>query len=104
MTAASAARLRSFGDGGPIAKSYRRFLGRASLTMLTLVLLSAYLLPLLYMVTASFQPAGQASIPGAPVYPAAPITAVYQGQTYPIYAVPIDGATRNLMLVVKGRE
>jgi multiple sugar transport system permease protein len=104
MTAASAQKLRSFGDGGPVARSYRRFLGRASLTMLALVLLSAYLLPLLYMVTASFSPAGQANTPGAPVYPAAPVTAVYQGETYPIYAVPIDGTTRNLMLVVKGRE
>jgi multiple sugar transport system permease protein len=104
MTAASAEKLRSFGDGGPISKSYRRFLGRASLTMLALVLLSAYLLPLLYMVTASFSPAGQANTPGAPVYPAAPVTALYQGETYPIYAVPIDGTTRNLMLTVKGRE
>ena len=104
MTAVSAPRLRSFGDGGPISKSYRRFLGRASLTMFALIVLSAYLLPLLYMVTASFQPAGQSSIPGAPVYPAVPVTATYEGQTYPIYAVPIDGTTRNLMLVVKGRE
>ena len=104
MTAATAPKLRSFGDGGPISRSYRRFLGRASLTMFALIILSAYLLPLLYMVTASFQQAGQASTPGAPVYPATPVTAVYQGATYPIYAVPIDGTTRNLMLVVKGRE
>ena len=104
MTTASAPRLRSFGDGGPVAKSYRRFLGRASVTMFALILLSAYLLPLLYMVTTAFQQAGQASTPGAPIYPAAPLTGTYQGQTYPIYAVPIDGATRNLMLVVKGRE
>jgi multiple sugar transport system permease protein len=104
MTAATAPRLRSFGDDGPISRSYRRFLGRASLTMFALIILSAYLLPLLYMVTASFQQAGQASTPGAPVYPATPVTAVYQGETYPIYAVPIDGTTRNLMLVVKGRE
>ena len=104
MTAASAPRLRSFGDAGPIAKSYRRYLGRASVTMFALILLSAYLLPLLYMVTTAFQQAGQASTAGAPVYPAAPLTATFEGQTYPIYAVPIDGTTRNLMLVVKGRE
>jgi len=104
MTAATAPKLRSFGDGGPISRSYRRFLGRASLTMFALIILSAYLLPLLYMVTAAFQPAGQANTPGAPVYPAAAVTAVYQGETYPIYAVPIDGTTRNLMLVEKGRE
>jgi len=66
MTAATAPKLRSFGDGGPISRSYRRFLGRASLTMFALIILSAYLLPLLYMVTAAFQPAGQANTPGAP--------------------------------------
>jgi multiple sugar transport system permease protein len=103
-TAAPAQRLRSFGDGGPIAKSYRRYLGRASVTMLALIVLTAYLLPLLYMVTTAFQQAGQASTPGAPVYPAAPLTATYQGETYPIYAVPIDGVNRNLLLVDKGRE
>jgi multiple sugar transport system permease protein len=104
MTAAAAPRLRSFGDRGPIAKSYRRYLGRASVTMLAVLVLSAYLLPLAYMVTTAFQQAGQASTPGAPVYPAAPLTATYQGETYPIYAVPIDGVTRNLLLIEKGRE
>src|SRR5258705_9940565 len=104
MTAASVPRLRSIGESGPIAKSYRRYLGRASLTMFAFIILSAYLLPLLYMVTTAFQQPGQASTPGAPVYPAAPLTATFEGETYPIYAVPIDGVTRNLMLVVKGRE
>jgi len=103
-TTTSARGLRSFGDGDPIAKSYRRYLGRASITMFALILVSAYLLPLLYMVTTAFQQPGQASTPGSPVYPAAPLTATYQGEPYPIYAVPIDGTTRNLILIVKGRE
>jgi len=63
MTAASAQKLRSFGDRGPIAKSYRRYLGRASLTMFALIVVSAYLLPLLYMVTASFSPAAASISP-----------------------------------------
>jgi multiple sugar transport system permease protein len=105
MTAvSSASRLRSFAEGGPVARSYRRYLGRASLTMFALILVSAYLLPLLYMVTTAFQQPGQASTAGSPAYPAAPLTGSYQGQPYPIYAVPIDGGTRNLMLVEKGRE
>ena len=104
MSLSAAQRLPSFADRGPIAKSYRRYLGRASITMLALILVSAYLLPLLYMVSTAFQQPGQASTPGAPVYPATPLTGTYQGEAYPIYAVPIDGAIRNLMLVVKGRE
>jgi multiple sugar transport system permease protein len=103
-TVTSVQKLLSFADRGPVAKSYRRYLGRASLTMFALILVSAYLLPLLYMVTTAFQQPGQASTPGSPVYPASPLTGIYQGEEYPIYAVPIDGTTRNLMLVEKGRE
>ena len=98
------AKLRSFGDGGPVTKTYRRYLARASLTMFALIVVSAYLLPLLYMLTTALQQPTQRSTPGAPVYPATPLTAVYEGQEYPLFAVPIDGATRNLMLIEPGRE
>jgi len=105
VTAVSASRrLPGLGDRGPVARIYRRYLGRASITLFALILCSAYLLPLLYMVTTSLQQPGQASTPGAPVYPAAPVTAVYDGETYPMYKVPIDGTVRDLMLVEKGRE
>jgi multiple sugar transport system permease protein len=109
MTAEAAAAARptavlSLRDRGPIARSYRRFLGRATLTMVALAIVSAYLLPLLYMVTTAFQQPGQSATPGAPIWPAVPLTATYHGQEYPIYEVPIDGATRNLMLVEKGRD
>jgi multiple sugar transport system permease protein len=82
----------------------RRYLGRASLTLLAVMLLSAFLLPLLSMITISLQQGGQRSIPGAPVYPAVPATGTYQGQTYNIYTVSIDGVDRDLLLVIKGRE
>jgi multiple sugar transport system permease protein len=104
VTARAAPRLLSFADGSPIARSYRKFLGRASLTMFALIILSAFLLPLLYMVDTSLQQPSQSTIAGAPVYPAAPATGTYQGQEYPIYEVPIDGTTRKLLLVDAGRE
>ena len=94
----------SLRDRGPLARSYRRYLGRASVTMLALIVVSAYLLPLLYMVTTAFQQPGQSSTPGAPVWPAEPLTGVYQGEQRAIYAVPIDGTTRQLMLIEPGRE
>ena len=33
-----------------------------------------------------------------------PLTATYQGQEYPLFTVPIDGTTRQLILVEKGRK
>ena len=87
MTAQAATRLRSFTDRSPVSRSYRRFLGRASLTMLALVIVSAYLLPLLYMVTTALQQPEQRTTAGAPLYPAAPVMGTYQGQPYPVYEV-----------------
>ena len=104
MTTKSQSRLLSLGDRGPVAKSYRKFLGKASLTMFAVLILSAFLLPLLFMINTSLQHPSQRTTAGAPVYPAVPDTGTYQGQTYPIYEVPIDGTTRKLMLIEAGRE
>ena len=64
-------------------RSYRKFLGRSMLLMFALIIISAYLLPLLYMVTTAFQQPGQSTTPGAPVWPAAPQTAQYAGPGLP---------------------
>src|SRR5260221_10798013 len=103
MTARANARLMPFSDRGPVARSMRRYLGRATVTLVAVMLLSAFLLPLLSMVTLSLEQAGQRTTAGAPFYPAAPATGTYQGETYEIYSVPIEGAMRSLMLVTKGR-
>ncbi len=103
MTARANPRLLAITDGGPVARSMRRYLGKATLTLVAVMLLSAYLLPLLSMVTLSLEDGGQRSTAGAPVYPATPATGTYQGETYQIYTVPIDGTDRDLMLVKKGR-
>jgi multiple sugar transport system permease protein len=96
---------RAFSDRGPVARTYRRFLGKSMLLAFALVVIGAYLLPLLYMVTTAFQQPGQSTTPGAPVWPAAPQTAEYEGEEYPVYSVPMpDGTTRQLILIEPGRE
>ncbi len=96
---------RSFGERGSVARMYRRYLAKASVTMFAFIVVAAYLLPLLYMVTTSFEQPSQISDPGAPPWPAAPMTASFEGQSYPLYSVPFpDGATRQLMLIDAGRE
>ena len=104
MTERAETGMRLFADRGPVARIYRRYLGRASLTLFALILVSAFLLPLLFMVTTALQQPGQRTTPGAPIYPAAPLTGTYEGAEYPIYVVPIDGANRQLILIEKGRE
>jgi multiple sugar transport system permease protein len=104
VTAQAATRLPSFGDDGPVARSFRRYLARASLTLIAVTILGAFLLPLLSMLTTALQDPGQRLTAGAPFYPATPAMGVYQGETYPIYSVPIDGIERSLMLVGKGRS
>ena len=94
----------SLADRGPVARSYRKFLAKASITAFAVILVTAYLSPLLYMVTTSFQQPSQVATPGAPIWPATPDTGTYEGKEYPIYAVPINGGTRNLMLIDAGRE
>jgi multiple sugar transport system permease protein len=103
-TRSTATAERSFGDRSPVARSYRRYLGRATITMFALIIVSAYLLPLVYMVTTAFEQPGQISTPGAPFWPAEPLVGTFQGKEYPIYSVPIDGITRQLMLIDPGRE
>jgi multiple sugar transport system permease protein len=94
----------SLSDRSPVARTYRKFLGKALITMFAVILVSVFLSPLLYMVTTSFQQPSQISTPGAPLWPAKPNTGTFEGQEYPIYTVPIDGANRDLMLVEASRE
>ena len=75
------------------ARIYQRYLGKALLTLFAL-LIYAFLLPLLYMVATVVRAPSQSVTPGAPAYPAAPATGTYQGQTYPIYTVPMPTAPR----------
>ena len=72
--------------------------------MFAMLLVSAFLLPLVYMVTTAFQQPGQASTPGAPVYPAAPQTGDLPGRGVPDLRGPDRRDDRKLMLVTKGRE
>ena len=75
--------------------SYRKFLGRAVDPMFALLIIGAYLLPLLYMVTTAFQQPGQShDARRARSGPPRRRPATYQGKEYPIYAVPMpDGTT-----------
>ena len=104
MSASTRTSESSFSDRSPVARSYKRYLAKASLVMFAVIIVSALLSPLLYMVTTSFQQPSQIATAGAPIWPATPDVGTFEGNEYPIFTVTIDGATRQLMLIEPGRE
>ena len=85
-----------------------RFSGREArrtfvLTFFAVALVAAFLSPLLRAATVSIKTSGQISQTGSPIYPADPKTFSYNGQDYEIFLVPLDGQTREMALVTRGR-
>src|SRR5437870_93505 len=73
------------------------------ITFFAVVIVAAFLSPLFRAATISIQTSSQISQTNEPIYPADPQTISYQGHDYDIYNVPINGTTRKLALVTKGR-
>jgi multiple sugar transport system permease protein len=72
-------------------------------TFIFVALLAGFLSPLLRSLAVSFQTPAQVGKADSPLYPATPGTYLYNGKTYDLYTVPIDGTARSLALVTKGR-
>jgi multiple sugar transport system permease protein len=75
-----------------------------SLTFFAVILLAAFLSPMLRTVTMSIKSKAQITQSNAPLWPGDPATYEFEGRKYPVYHVTIDGATRDLALVDKGRQ
>ena len=74
------------------------------LTSFTVILLALFLSPLLRTLTLSLKSSEQITTIGAPIWPADPATFEWEGEEYDVYLVPIEGTTRELALVDKGRQ
>ena len=78
---------------------------RVGVTGVGLLILSVFLLPIIYVVTTAFKLDSQMTLPGAPLWPAEQATFNYEGKDYPLYNVPTeDGGTRLLGMVQPYRE
>ena len=84
------------------ARSSRRAVKSAGVTLLAMVLLIAFLTPLVYMLFTSLKTKEQMSQLGTPLWPADAPTFTYNGVEYDVYSVPTDQGTRDLALVKKG--
>jgi multiple sugar transport system permease protein len=101
--AGSPGQVRS--EVGPLPAQLRRLTAVGGVTLLAVLLVSAFLMPLTYMVATAFKDQNQLTAVGAPLYPARPETFEYQGEALDVFDVPMpDGSTRALALLEPHRE
>jgi multiple sugar transport system permease protein len=72
-------------------------------TFAVVAVLAVFLSPIMRAVLVSLRTPEQVGQLDAPQYPATYATFDYQGKTYDVYDVPVDGGTQQLALVKKGR-
>lgn len=74
-----------------------------AVTFLAVVLLAAFISPLIRSITFSIKTPQQIATVDSPLWPQSPQTFTYRDRDYPIYIVPLpDGSTKPLALVRKG--
>ncbi len=75
-----------------------------TLTFVAVVILAAFLSPLVRSFSLSIKSPEQVADVSSPIYPASPATFTYRDRDYDVYTVPLpDGTTKDLALVKKGR-
>ena len=82
----------------------KQILTRGAITMFALLVLSVYLMPLLYGAVTSLKSKPQIADISAPLLPAEALTFEYEGKEYDIYQVPTDSGVQEWALFKKGRE
>lgn len=87
----------------PLTRKVRNRITAILVTSLTITILSIFLMPMVYGIVTALKTPIQFSTKGAPWYPASEESYEYEGKKYEIYEVTIDGKTRDLALIVKGR-
>jgi multiple sugar transport system permease protein len=75
-----------------------------TVTFIAVVILAAFLSPLVRSFSLSIKSPEQVAQVDGPLYPASPASFTFEGRDYDVYVVPLpDGTTRNLALIKKGR-
>jgi multiple sugar transport system permease protein len=104
MSAVTAPLERPLATGSPLRRHLRRFAAASGTTLLAIAVVSAFLMPLVFMVATAFKEPAQLGAPGAPLYPAVPESFEWEGRPLDVYDVPIDGTVRPLALLEPHRE
>ncbi|MEZ4595867.1 MAG: hypothetical protein R3C32_02930 [Chloroflexota bacterium] len=74
------------------------------MTFLLVIMLAAFLAPMVQGLMTSLKSSDQISQAHSPIWPATAVTYLHDGEELQVYQVPIDGVTRELALLAKGRR
>lgn len=87
-----------------VTKRQSTILMQGVVTLLTLLILGLYLMPLGYGVTTSLKTREQSIDADGPILPMSIKPFTYEGKDYDIYKVPTDAGVQEWALIKKGRE
>lgn len=87
-----------------LQKNLRGTFAKGTITLFVLMLLTAFLLPLGYMLVTSVKTKDMFSKPNAPVLPAVEQTITYEDKEYPLYLVPDEDGNMNEWALVKKKK
>jgi multiple sugar transport system permease protein len=82
----------------------REISSNAGVTLLGLLALLLFLMPLGYMLSTAFKLDSQLSAQNAPLWPAKAATYRYEGKDYPLFQVPTDAGVKQVALIQGYRE
>jgi multiple sugar transport system permease protein len=85
-------------------RRWRNFTAISTITLIGLIILGAFLMPLGYMVLTSLKDLQQIQDVNSPFLPSRPVTYSYEGQDYPLMEVPTENGIKQWALVEKYRE
>lgn len=88
----------------PLTRKIQNRIIATLVTLLATAVLVVFLIPMVYGIVTSLKTETQFAKVGAPWWPAAEGQYEYEGRSYDVYKVPIDGGIKEMALIVKGRE
>lgn len=98
--------LMSLGSNAALARQARRMIGPGLMLVMAGVIISAFLLPLAYMLTTAFRDDRAMTEAGGetPWYPATAASFEYNGEKLAVLKVPTADGVKNWALLTRGRE
>ncbi|CAG0930366.1 L-arabinose transport system permease protein AraQ [Thermoflexales bacterium] len=84
-------------------RRWRNFTAVAGVTLLGLIVLLAFLMPLGYLFLTSVKDLQQIQDPNAPFLPSRTVNYTYEGKEYPLVEVPVDGEIKQWALIKRAK-